>query len=294
MSTHLNPDDVEPVKLDPRLPMRSTRRGLLSAGAAALLAAGPLRAAEAATLRVQRLAWAGIKLALPDATLGVDLLADTAVWGAALADPLPDLDDFKGDRYALITHRHSDHFDAKAVARAVGDQGLLLYPASIGALMAPGVGRVRTAALWEPQFLGGSFVATAVPAADGYGDPQVSWVISGGGKRILHAGDTLWHGAWWQIARLGPFDAAFLPINGARFAWRQPAAEVSSVMTPEQAVAAAHVLGAKILVPIHYGVQGADGYAEVADALQRTKDEGARRGVRVQALKPGDWLDWGA
>lgn len=266
-----------------------TRRGLL--GAATLLASGA-RAAEPAGLRVQRLAWAGIKLSLPTATLGVDLLSDPEVWGGALPDVLPDLSDFKGDRYALITHRHSDHFDAKAVVKALGEQGLLLYPASAEGLVAPGVTRTRSAPMWEPQFLGGDFVATAVPAVDGYGDPQVSWVISGGGKRILHAGDTLWHGAWWQIARLGPFDAVFLPINGARFAWRQPAAEVSSVMTPDQAVAAARVLGAKVLVPIHYGVRGAEGYEEMVDALARTQAEGRRRGVAVRALKPGEWLDW--
>lgn len=270
-----------------------SRRGLLGAGVTAMCVAQPLAAAEPTTLRIQRLAWAGIKLALPEATLGVDLLADPAVWGAALSDPLPDLGDFKGDRYALITHRHSDHFDAKAIAKALGEQGLLLYPASVGAIVAPDVGRMRSAPLWEPQMLGGAFVATAVPAVDGYGDPQVSWVISGGGRRIFHAGDTLWHGAWWQIGRqFGPFDAAFLPMNGARFAWRQPAAEVSSVMTPEQAVAAARILGAKILVPIHYGVRGADGYEEIADALKHTKAEGARRGVLVQALQPGEWLRW--
>ncbi|MDR7118692.1 MBL fold metallo-hydrolase [Caulobacter sp. BE254] len=287
MPTHLNPQDIPPVKI------ALTRRSLLGGGATALLASAPPFAAEAGTLRIQRLAWAGIKLVLPDATLGVDLLADPSVWGAALPDPLPDLGDFKGDRYALITHRHSDHFDAKAVARALGDQGLLLYPASLGAIVAPGVSRVRSAPLWEPQMLGGAFVATAVPAVDGYGDPQASWVISGGGRRILHAGDTLWHGAWWQVGRqFGPFDAVFLPINGARFAWREPAAEVSSVMTPDQAVAAAKILGARILVPIHYGVRGADGYEEMSDALQRTQAEGARRGVTVQALKPGAWLNW--
>jgi L-ascorbate metabolism protein UlaG (beta-lactamase superfamily) len=270
-----------------------TRRSLLGVGASAMLAAQPLFAAEPRTLRIQRLAWAGIRLALPEATLGVDLLADPAVWEAALPDPLPDLGDFKGDRYALITHRHPDHFDPKAIARALGDQGLLLYPASVGAIVIPGVSRVRSAPLWEPQLLGDSFVVTPVPAVDGYGDPQASWVISGGGRRILHAGDSLWHGAWWQIGRqLGPFDAVFLPINGARFAWRQPAAEVSSVMAPEQAVAAARILGAKILVPIHYGVRGADGYEEIADALQRTRAEGERRGVIVQALKPGEWLNW--
>ncbi|HWW24280.1 MAG TPA: hypothetical protein VNZ85_00110, partial [Caulobacter sp.] len=138
MPTHLNPQPIPPVKI------ALTRRGLL-AGAAALLATQTAFAADAGTLRIQRLAWAGIRLALPDATLGVDLLADPAVWGTALSDPLPDLADFRGDRYALITHRHSDHFDAQAVARALGDQGLLLYPANLGAIVAPGVSRVRSA-----------------------------------------------------------------------------------------------------------------------------------------------------
>jgi len=276
-------------------PATLTRRGLLSAGAAAVLTARPLFAAAPDTLSIQRLAWAGIRLALPGAMLGVDLLADPDVWGTALPDPLPDLGDVTGDRYALITHRHPDHFDPRAIARAIGDKGLLLYPASAGTIVVPGVTRIRSAPLWEPQLLGDSFVATSVPAVDGYGDPQVSWVISGGGRRILHAGDSLWHGAWWQIGRqLGPFDAVFLPINGARFAWRQPAAEVSSVMAPEQAVAAARILGAKILVPIHYGVRGAEGYEEIVDALDRTRAEGARRGVIVQALKPGEWVNWEA
>jgi hypothetical protein len=46
----------------------------------------------------------------------------------------------------------------------------------------------------------------------------------------------------------GPFDAAFLPVSGARFGWRKPVSDVPAVMTPEQAVVAASVLGAKVLV----------------------------------------------
>jgi L-ascorbate metabolism protein UlaG (beta-lactamase superfamily) len=270
-----------------------TRRGLLGGGFAGLLAAQSTSAADDGTLRIQRLAWAGLKLALPGATLGVDLLADPAVWGTALSDPLPDLGDFKGDRYALITHRHSDHFDPKAVARALGDQGLLLYPANLGAIVAPGVSRVRSAPLWEPQMLGGAFVATAVPAVDGYGDPQASWVISGGGRRILHAGDTLWHGAWWQVGRqFGPFDAVFLPINGARFGWRQPVSGLPGVLTPEQAVAAATILGARRLVPIHYGITGMKEYVEVEDPIGELRRAARGKAVAVQSVSPGAWVDW--
>ena len=52
---------------------------------------------------------------------------------------------------------------------------------------------------WETEEIG-PFTITAVPAVDGFGDPQVSWVIAAAGRRILHAGDTLFHGSWWLIA----------------------------------------------------------------------------------------------
>ena len=62
----------------------------------------------------------------------------------------------------------------------------------------------------------GPFTVTALPAADGTGDPQVSWAVEAGGRRIVHGGDTMFHGWWWRAAQAaGPFDAAFLPINGA-------------------------------------------------------------------------------
>ncbi|HEY4613457.1 MAG TPA: hypothetical protein VII11_10775 [Bacteroidota bacterium] len=61
------------------------------------------------------------------------------------------------------------------------------------------------------------FVAIPVPAVDGFGHPQVSWIVQGGDKKIIHCGDTLWHGYWRDIAiAYGPFDIAFMPINGAR------------------------------------------------------------------------------
>ena len=141
----------------------------------------------------------------------------------------------------------------------------------------------------------GDFTATAVPAVDGYGDPQVSWVVSAGGRRIIHCGDTLWHGAWWQIGRqYGPFDAAFLPINGARFGWRKPVSDIPAVLTPEQAVAAAQVLGARLIVPIHYGVVGAEGYAETAHPEEELREAARRRHQDVEIVHPGDWITWQA
>jgi L-ascorbate metabolism protein UlaG (beta-lactamase superfamily) len=119
------------------------------------------------------------------------------------------------------------------------------------------------------------------------------WVVAAGGRRVIHCGDTVWHGAWWHIGRLyGPFDAAFLPINGAKFSWRKPVTEVPAVMTAEQAVAAALVLGAHIVVPIHYGVLGPEGYAEKSHAEEELRSFARSRGVGVQIIRPGGRVEW--
>jgi L-ascorbate metabolism protein UlaG (beta-lactamase superfamily) len=244
-------------------------------------------------LRIQRLAWAGIRLQLPQSTLFIDPLINVEAWGTALKDPLIPVDDAVGDTYVLITHAHPDHFDAKAAAQALSRGGALIYPAGTNPLPVPQGARARPAALWEPQLLG-DFTATAVPASDGYGDPQVSWVISAGGRRIFHGGDTLWHGHWWRIGRqFGAFDAAFLPVNGAQFGWRKPVSGQPGVLTPEQAVAAATILTARRLVPIHYGVSGTAEYVEVQDPIGRLRTAARDKSVAVQPVAPGAWLDWG-
>lgn len=251
-----------------------------------------LGSARTDELRIQRLAWAGIRLQLPDATLFIDPLVSASAWGAALQDPLVPVGDAVGSRFVLVTHTHGDHFDPAAVADVLGNGGALVHPAGSNPRPLPPAARAWPAPAWEPQLLG-DFTATAVPAADGYGDPQASWVVSAGGRRIFHGGDTLWHGHWWRIGRQhGPFDVAFLPINGARFGWREPVSGQPGVLTPEQAVAAAIILGARRLVPIHYGVSGMDAYIEVEDPLDRLREAARGKPVAIQPMAPGTWLDW--
>jgi len=283
---------------DNKIPSREMgRRQFLSAcagmSAAALLPGGRVFAAASADgLRIQRLAWAGIRLQLPQATLFIDPLVNPDAWGTALKDTLIPVGDAVGDTYVLITHAHPDHFDAKAAADALGKEGTLVHPAGTNPLPVPQGARVRPSALWEPQLLG-DFTATPVPASDGYGDPQVSWVVSAGGRRIFHGGDTLWHGHWWRIGRqFGPFDAAFLPVNGARFGWRKPVSGHPGVLTPEQAVAGATILGARRLVPIHYGVSGMAEYVEVEDPIGRLRTAARDTPIGIEVIAPGAWVGW--
>lgn len=277
----------------------STRRDFL-AGSASLALTGLSMQSSSETpdiepadiLRAQKLAWAGVRLQLSNSTLFIDPLLNRNVWEAALPDPIIPVDVERGDRFVLVTHRHPDHFDPTAVRQILGDSGALVCDADVAPLASGQGFKVRLASLYEPLLLG-DFTATAVPAMDGYGDPQVSWIVSAGGKRIIHCGDTLWHGYWWRIGRqFGPLDAAFLPINGARFEWRKPWSDIPAVMTPEQAVAAAVVTGAEVIVPILYGVSGAEGYKEIPNCEQKLREVAKARGIRVQVLRAGEWLSW--
>ncbi len=269
------------------------RRTLLAGGALALAGTfGRVRAQAPARMEAQRLGWAGVRLRVGGTTVWIDPLANAAVWGEALRDTLSPIEPSAGDRYVLVTHRHPDHYDPDTVARALGTGGNLLSAAPTGPLPVPAGSRSRSVDLYEPQLLG-DMTAVAVPAADGYGDPQVSWIVSGGGRRVIHCGDTLWHGHWWKIGRqYGPFDAAFLPINGARFGWRKPVSGLPGVMTPEQAAAAAEVIGARLIVPIHYGMAPSPDYTEAAHPAHALAAAADARHVDVEFVRAGAWLSW--
>ena len=152
---------------------------------------------------------------------------------------------------------------------------------------------VQPVRLHEPVLLSrgsGEFVARCVSSSDGLGSPQVSWIVDGGGKRIIHCGDTSWHGGWWNIARAyGPFDAAFMPING----FRQSDGMFTHVeqpmsLTPEQAALASQILGARAVIPIHFGNTVDLSYREEPQALSRFKDFAIKRELVPKALAPGE------
>lgn len=63
-------------------------------------------------------------------------------------------------------------------------------------------------------------------------------------------------------------------------------------MTPEQAVAAALVLGARLATPIHYGMHVPDSYLEYPSAEAVFLGTARERGLPVQLLKPGELASW--
>ena len=105
-----------------------SRRRVLVGGALALGAVSRANAQAPALARMaaQRLGWAGVRLQVGETTLWIDPLINAAVWGEALRDTLSPIESAAGDRFVLVTHRHPDHYDPEAVARALGAGGSLL------------------------------------------------------------------------------------------------------------------------------------------------------------------------
>jgi L-ascorbate metabolism protein UlaG (beta-lactamase superfamily) len=259
-------------------------------------------------MELRRLAWAGLEVRAGGQIAVIDFVEEFAhLRGAAAPEgEVPPSPEPETVDVGLLTHMHSDHADAAALARALRPGGRVLRPElAVGGDSETALLRGPEAALGESDLRttivdpwqtveAGPFTISALPAADGFGDPQVSWSIAADGCRILHAGDTLFHGWWWLAAlRHGPFDAAFLPAGGAiaDLPPRQPASPLPAGMDPRQAAIAAKLLGARLVVPIHYGpIHEAPNYVQADDpagALEAAADE---LGVDACVLRPGEQL----
>jgi L-ascorbate metabolism protein UlaG (beta-lactamase superfamily) len=240
-------------------------------------------------MHLHRLSWAGVVATEGPASLLLDPLEDVAPLAGFLGAPRGSLVPVAADAqtWALVTHLHLDHCDRRLLARLPAGQVICHAPIQ-PALAAEGV-RARPVDLWD-TIEAGPFRVTAVPSHDWRGDDQVAWVLEGGGRRVIHCGDTIWHGGWYAIARHhGPFDVAFLPISGviARLDGFT-ATEVPATLTPEQAVEAAVVLGARAACAIHHALfHNPPKYVEQPRAVERFLAAAARRGVSAVAPAAG-------
>ncbi|WP_372630552.1 MBL fold metallo-hydrolase [Cohnella sp.] len=231
-------------------------------------------------MEIQRLPWAGVRVTLRGSSVMIDPVTRIPERFGGARETMYPLAQFGATDAVLLTHLHEDHFDPDAIVAAYGANIPVYAPADVAdAARAAGLGNVIAASVGEVYGIPGGVSVIPVPSVDGVGDVQVGWVVKGDGRTAIHCGDTLWHGYWWSIAQAyGPIDAACLPVNGAvlelpgRTASGQPIC-----LTPEQAVAAAHVLGAGTLVPIHYkAIHHPPVYRETPDieARLRTAAEG--------------------
>lgn len=249
-------------------------------------------------MKITRLSWAGLLLESTTTSIYIDPLQNVTHMAPFLGEPkfpvfsVPFAKTLIAS--ALITHIHQDHFDLPLLRELIGSKGDVWGPSAVKNAGKEDGLDVSDVKLYE-TFMAGDFRVTAVPAVDWIGDEQVSYIISDGKHTIIHGGDTNWHGYWWPIAKkYGPFDAAFLPVNGVIgvVPGVNPPAGMFGTMTPAQAVSATRILGAEVLVPMHYAqFHNAPAYTQFPDLENVLDQSGVEQGIKIRRLKDGETIE---
>lgn len=208
------------------------------------------------------------------------------------ANPLVPVSEPHSAHVALVTHGHPDHWDAATLTEClISDAPVLCPPSLVTNVEEAGLRAVAMPVGTTIEVSG--FTVEAVPAVGGLGEEQVSYVVSEEDQKILHCGDTLWHAYWWEIAEKGPFDIAFLPINGAMLGGYY-ATGIPAALTPQQAAVSASILKPRTVCPIHYGLfDFPPQYCEFPEAEQEFLREAKDRDVTVFLSRDGESIELG-
>ena len=190
-------------------------------------------------------------------------------------------DGFPGASAVLLTHDDGTHADPTALTRLARVVPTLVAPPPLAErLTADGFREVRGLAWWNDTTVDGVRI-TAVPArGNGY-------LIRAEDLVVYAAGDGSDAAAFAEVRRVaGRIDVALLPIGERRVLG------VRTDMGPDQAAAAAAVLGARRVIPIAYGATGVFPFVTFAgDPVPRFRRAAAAAGVEARSivvLEPGE------
>ena len=170
---------------------------------------------------------------------------------ALAATELPPID------VVVISHDHYDHLDVSTI-RTLGDGPRYFVPLGLKTwLINRGINAERITELdwWEGATLDHlSFTATPARHFSGRGITDskktlwASWVLAGKNTNIYFSGDSGYGPHFAEIKeKFGPFDFAMMECGQYNEKWE------AIHMMPEQTARAAVDVGAKVMMPIHWG-----------------------------------------
>ncbi len=158
----------------------------------------------------------------------------------------------------LISHGHYDHLDLRSL------QTLQIYAKNIPVILPLQLSHYLKKGAksheldWYEEFIYENLTITALPAAHwhrrGINDFNkalwCSFMIESADKRIFFTGDSALESHFAEIYRkVGPMDLTLMPIG----AYLPVEIMRPSHMNPQEALRAAQILGAKEIIPYHYG-----------------------------------------
>ena len=189
----------------------------------------------------------------------------------------------------LVTHAHFDHLDRRTLRRVAGDQPIIV-PFEVGNLVhGLGFESVHELDYWKP-FKHGTARITLTPCRHwgarmlhdshrGFG----GYIIELDGRTIYHCGDTAFFDGFKEIGERFKIDLALLPIGAY-----DPPSGREVHMNPEEALQAFQDLGAKQMIPMHYGTFRLS-YEPPEEPLQRLRAAAKRLGLedRIAVMTEG-------
>ncbi len=191
----------------------------------------------------------------------------------------------------LISHGHYDHFDRWTLKHflrttpIVAARGLGIHLKKLG------FKDIRELSVWENTLLG-PFKITATPAKHAGKQPFffeasefVGFVIENE-KTVYFAGDTGYFEGFRAIGERFNIDVALLPIGAYK-----PRKNLKKHMNPPDALRAFKDLGARWMIPIHWGTfhLGWEGLNAPVQWLNRLLEKEPQP---VKILKPGEWAEF--
>lgn len=204
------------------------------------------------------------------------------------ADDMPDID------VLIVTHNHYDHLDGRTIGRLRHRIRSAYTGLGVKAdLVRYGIHNNIITELdwWESADLPAGLRLTAAPARHFSGRGMKrnqslwsSYVLSSGTEQLYLGGDSGYGPHFKQIGeRFGPFDLAVLETGQYNEDW------ASIHMMPEEAVQAAADLGARALLPVHWG-KFSLAFHPWDEPVKRTLAEAGKTGMPVATPRIGEAL----
>ncbi|BCS97811.1 Zn-dependent hydrolase [Desulfoluna limicola] len=212
-------------------------------------------------------------------------------------EPVMDLSDSPPIDAVVISHDHYDHLDM-ATVKALKDRPMTwIVPLGVGSHLAYwGVKEESIVELdWWESTVVGQTEFTATPARHNSGRSLfftdtdktlwAGWAIKGPTRSLFYSGDTPMHEGFVDIGdKLGPFDLSVMEVGAYESLW------LDHHMGPEQAVMAHQLVGAKVMLPVHWGLFNLAAHVWT-EPMERAIVAAQKSGVTLVAPVPGGSVD---
>lgn len=239
--------------------------------------------------------------------LGGTTIATDPVWSERLhtirrvSSPGATLDELPRVDLVTVSHAHYDHLDLPTLER-IGPGARYVVPRGVGRILRGRGLRDVVELGWFERYEADGLEVTLVPAQhwsmrtpfDRNAALWGGFVLRGGGTSVYHAGDTALSRQTFEAIRDGapPIDWALLPIGAYEPRWFMGPQH----MSPEDAVEAFGLLGARHLVAMHWGTFPLtdEPLHEPPERLRAAFEQAGHASARLHVPALGETLPLGA